>query len=178
VMTLMGSGDPADRQRALELFQAGVEALSNTGEPEGGDADLVPDGQAMTPAQVEQMVERRLSEERSRQEQQQLISEMTREAESLGYAPNAPDDSPEAARFESLLSLAARNGGDLTKAHELLEADGQKRIDAFVAQRREAALRPSAPTAGGSPSPQRGPATTLEEAEARMEERLDQLGAR
>jgi hypothetical protein len=169
----MGS-DPA---RAAEMLSDAAQQLQGAAPAAGTvPADLLEPGAPMTAEQFQRMMDERLAEERHQREVEHWTGVLHDEAKALGYDPGS-NDKAERARYGLLIDMARdATDGDLAAAHELVEGMFQARIAAYVAAKRDDSRRPSAPTAGGSPSTQRE-ITTLPDADAAVEAYLDaQLG--
>lgn len=97
------------------------------------------------------------------------------EARALGYDPQSQDPVDEA-RFAALMHLTGRGditGGDVAKAHEVLEGWRQANIDEFVAAKSADAARPGVPADAGAPPAQPQQVETMDDAHGAMRARLD-----
>lgn len=131
-------------------------AAPSTGEP-----------QYLTQADFDRM----LSERDAAKERDQQIATIQSEAEKLGYEKGS-------AQYVSLLHIAStQTDGDLSKAHEAMQAERQKIIDEFMASKSDAATSTPAPVpqTGAAPGGER-PITTLADSKRAMQAFLDAKG--
>lgn len=185
-----------DPQRAAALLQHGAEQLraaysapgvppaAPPGQPLGQSGEM-PDWAAPPAGETEPAVDpldapmtMRQWQEAQRQQdfarevhdnEQQIIEE----ARALGYDA-ASNDPVAKARFGTLINLAGQPevGGDLTKAHELMEQARQADIDAFVQGKTADAANPTAPVTGAPPAQPRV-LETAEDGHQAMTNRLE-----
>lgn len=152
---------------------AGQPAVPEWAAPEGAEqaAELDPLDQPMTMRQWQE-VQQRDQYARDVAGQEQAIID---EAKALGYDPDSSDPIA-AARLSTLITLAGRPevGGDLSKAHALMEQARQADIDAFVQGKTADAANPTAPDTGAAPAERRVLATA-EDGAAAMRNRLDSV---
>lgn len=135
-----------------------------------------PDPNTLTPEQRAQQVTQseiekfraEQKEERERLEMERQVRELNLHAEKLGYEPGTSG-------YLSLLHYAQhKTGGDIDKAHEFVQADVQKIIDAYVASKQ--AAPPAAPGTGvGSPTPTEF--ETLSDSRDALSNWLDEINA-
>lgn len=149
----------------------GTSPMPEWAQPPAGEGEPVADplDAPMTMRQYQEAQERDAYARDVRQQEQAIIDE----AKSLGYDPDSTDPIA-AARLSTLVSLAGRPeiGGDLSKAHELMEQARQADIDAFVKGKTADAADPTAPNLGAPPA-ERRVLETSEDGLAAMTNRLD-----
>lgn len=146
-------------------------AMPEWAAPEGAEpgAEVDPLDQPMTMRQFQEAQKADAYAAEVRQNEQAIIDE----AKALGYDPDT-DDPIAFARLQTLVALAGRPdiGGDLTKAHTLLEQARQADIDAFVQGKTADAANPTAPNLGAPPA-ERRELETAEDGRSAMMTRLD-----
>lgn len=139
-------GDPRQIAEVLDAWNQGFEQYRKPAQPEQpavdlGEADLV------TRADLERYM--------AEQEEQRAIAaaqdEILREVRELGYDPEATDPI-ERVRSTTLIQLASELDGDIARAHQLIEAAEQQRIDSYLAAKTKDASRTAAAPVGASPS--------------------------
>lgn len=142
------SGDADQIRQVLDAWRGGFDdpAPQPAAKPEFDPAD----GELVTRADLERFY----AEQSERQAVEAAQYEIIREVRDLGYDPEAADPI-ERARTGTLLTLAGEFGGDIAKAHEMLEAERQRQIDEYLAAKTKDASRTAAAPVGGSPSPAR-----------------------
>jgi len=125
----------------------------------------------LTAEKVAELINGALADRDRRAEQERVVAGIVDEAKQLGYDPDK-----EPARYITLLTLANQNGGDLTKAHEAMQAEEQRVIDAYVAAKAKEA--DTAAGGGGTEASHAEPIKGLGDARRAMEEWLDaQVGS-
>lgn len=110
-------------------------------------------------------VERMFTERDAKQHMDKAIKAVETDAQGLGYKMGSKE-------YVSLLHLAANTtGGDLSKAHAIMEADKQAIIDAYVASKAAETGSRGPGNQGSAPTGER-PIKTLKDAEGAMRARL------
>lgn len=132
-----------DPRQAAEIMRQYADALSAereaAGVPEGGEQKY------LTPEEFD----RRWAERESKQRNDQLVADIEREAQTLGYTPGTRD-------YVSLLHAATNEtNGDIKKADALLKSERQRIIDEFVAAQAKGSTVTPAPQTGVAPSGER-----------------------
>lgn len=113
-------------------------------DPDAAPAD--PANAPVTRADLEAYMNQQRYEADVRSQEQAVLAA----AAKLGYSPN-PNDPIADNRFDSFIGMARRTGGDLDKAHQLMQAQDQAIIDGFVQAKAADADRPGTPATGGPP---------------------------
>lgn len=152
--------DPQAAAKAMQQIAEGV----LTPEQAATQAENEAEEGFVTPQQLEQKFKER--EEQAAQERE--VERMRGEAKELGYELDSDD-------YFYLLFISQRNGGDLKKAHEKIEAQNQAAVDRYVeGLKNDANGTVTSPHGGGAPSEERG-LTTFKEARESLEQRLAQM---
>lgn len=121
----------ADRLQQIADRARGVDPGKET--PPAGEDDDTP----MTKAQMKAF----LAEQEQAADLDRRVADIKSAAVELGYKPDSIS-------YRTLLITAQENGGDIAKAHGLLEGEKQAHIDAYVEAQRVAAE--GNPTGGGN----------------------------
>lgn len=115
------------------------EAVDAAGAAPAAEAETAaPAEKPLTRAEMEKFI----ADRDYQREQEALITGITKEAEGLGYKDKTPE-------FNNLLWIAANEtGGDLSKAHEKMEAQKQAIIDDYLEKKRQGAGGVTTPKGG------------------------------
>lgn len=132
--------------------QPGAPAPAPQGEPGADDLDR-PMTRREFQAEQQRLAAERTTGEAEAAAQQQILTDVR----ALGYDPDSSDPD-ERSRSDEVIWLAAyRTGGDIKKAHAILDSRSQATIDRYVKDKQANARRPATPDNGSSPSGARDP---------------------
>lgn len=138
-------GSAADQLRQIaDLLAPGAakdaaNAAADAAEKAGGE-DVDTEDRPLTKAELDKI----FAEREAEAEKNRLLKEIEDEAKGLGYEKNT-------AGYAQLMFYANFNTkGDLQKAHELIEADRQKIIDDYIAEKSKDADLPGGNTNAGT----------------------------
>lgn len=139
-----------DPRAGAEMMQRIADAVLNEGKtPEEATEQVIAEDQvaaeaqqagvAMTPEQIQALVDERLAAEKAQAAQEQAVEQVFTELRAAGFDPQSRDG------HSVLWTANHETGGDIAKAIEIVKADKQKIIDEYVAAK-------SAPSARTAPS--------------------------
>lgn len=194
-LEMLSGDDPVGGAQRLAWFAQAVEASTKGEAPPAFPQQGQGQGQAPPPGAPEDLddddeldrpMTRREWETAQAEREQQIAwdrsvadhtASIRRELIDLGYDPEkAKSDPVEQGRIAAILDVAQRPeiGGDLSRAHEILDGVRQRYIDEYVAAKAADAGRPSSPAnAGAAPNASERTVETMEDAFSAMESRLD-----
>jgi hypothetical protein len=148
--------DPA--KAAKEMAAIGQAYMDQAGD---GEAPADASTKALGP---EVMTVEKYQQMRQQEDVETQAGQIRRDAEALGYKAGSPE-------YGYLLGVAKAGDGDLNKAHAHIEAQHQARIDAFVAQKAQAAEQfPTAPAEASAPASDARSLKTWRDVEAAIDE--------
>lgn len=128
-------------------------AAPPAGQPATGDDLDRPMTRREFQAEQQRLAAERTTGEAEAAAQQQILTDVR----ALGYDPDSTDPD-ERSRSDEVIWLAAyRTGGDIKKAHAILDQRSQATIDRYVKDKQANARRPATPDNGSSPSGARDP---------------------